>query len=335
MTSPLWTTRYAPTLSELPQSSVSRHLGRVVDEPINLLIHGPPGCGKTAAARALADESLDDPDNDFVEINVADVFERTKSEITADPRFAPFLAGRSSMSKRDMINHVLRESTAHAPVSGQYKTVVLDNAETVREDFQQALRRIMERHYRSTQFLLLTRQPSKLIPPLRSRCFQIAMRAPTSGEIEQVLESIVSNEGVEYDSEGLQFIAGYADGNLREAILAAQTVAVTADSITMQTAYETLDDIGHTDDVRSMIDDALAGSFMDARSTLDSLLIDAGLSGEEILQEVLGVLRSRYHGDDIARIHAHAASIDFDMTRGKSDRIHLANFLAALPATVE
>ena len=56
---PLWTETHAPSLADLPQPKVREHLRSVVSEPMNLLVHGPPGAGKTAAVRALADELHD------------------------------------------------------------------------------------------------------------------------------------------------------------------------------------------------------------------------------------------------------------------------------------
>jgi replication factor C small subunit len=190
MESPLWTETHRPALAELPQDDLREYLQRAVDEPMNLLLQGPAGAGKSAAVRALADAAHDDPDNDLVVVNVADFFDRTKTEIRNDPRFEHFLAGKSDLNKRDMLNHVLREVASYAPASGGYKTLVLDNAESVREDFQQALRRVMERYHGTTQFVLTTRQPTKLIPPIRSRCFPVPVRAPTADEIEDVLARI-------------------------------------------------------------------------------------------------------------------------------------------------
>ena len=330
MDGPLWTETHAPALSDLPQPEVRDALGGAVDEPMNLVVHGPVGAGKTAAVRALARETHEDVDNDLVELNVDDFFSRTKTEIKNDPRFASFLVRRSRLSKRDMINRVLKESASYAPVSGEYKTVLLDNAESIREDFQQALRRVMEQHHRTTQFVIATRQPSKLLPPIRSRCFDVPVRAPTHGETVAALERIVEREGVDYGEEGLEYVAGYGDGDLRRAILGAQTTAETADEVTMEAAYEALGEVGLTDRVEEMLTDARAGEFSDARSTLDDLLVDEGYDGEEVLADLLAVARSRFSGRELAAIHRLAGEIDLDLAEGTSDRIHLSRLLAEL-----
>jgi replication factor C small subunit len=330
MESPLWTETHRPDLDELPQDDVREYLTQAVDEPLNLVLQGPPGSGKTAAARALARASHEHADSDLVVVNVADFFDRTKSDIMGDPRFEQFLTGKSSLSKRDMINRVLKEAASYAPAAGEYKTLLLDNAEAAREDFQHALRRTMERYHRNTQFVLTTRQPTKLIAPIRSRCFPVAVRAPTVPESVTVLERIAEHEGVEYDDEGLEYVAGAADGDLREAILSAQTTYESHGAVTMQAAYETLGDVGYDDAVEGMLADAEAGEFADARSTLDDLLVEEGFTGEEVLTEVLRVGRSRYDGDDLAELHRLAGEVDLDMTDGADDRIHLSHLLAEL-----
>jgi replication factor C small subunit len=335
MDAPLWTERYAPDLADLPQPEVRDYLQKAVEEPINLVIHGPAGAGKTAAVRALAREAHADSDNDLVEINVADFFGMTKKEIANDPRFASFIDSkrRRNSSKADLINHVLKESASYSPVSGTYKTVVLDNAEAIREDFQQALRRVMERHHEATQFVVTTRQPTKLIPPIKSRCFPVSMRAPSVDEIVAVLESIVEAEGIEYDENGLEYVAGYASGDLRKAILSAQTTAQQEGEVTMNAAYEVLGDVGVAAEIESMLDDAEEGDFSDARKTLDDLLVDEGYSGEEVLGEILDVAHSgRYSGDELAELTRLVGEIDADLAEAANDRVHIGHLLAELGA---
>jgi len=240
------------------------------------------------------------------------------------------------MSKRDMINHVLKESAAHQPVSGEYETVLLDNAEAIREDFQQALRRVMEQYARNTQFVIATRQPSKLIPPIESRCFPVPMRAPTHEETATVLRSILDTGEVSYDDQGIDFVASYGDGDLRRAILGAQLVATKAEDddgdavVTMDTAYEALGEVGVDAHVEEMLAAAASGDFSAARSTLDDLLEDEGLSGEELLAELLRVARESNRNWDLARLHELAGEVDMDLVEGISDRVHLSHLLAEL-----
>ncbi len=343
MDSPLWTTAHAPSLEELPQAQARQQLSGAIDRPVNMLLHGPPGAGKTAAARAYAQQVHSDPEADLIELNVADFFDRTKAEIRDDPRFERFLSGqvewtkghsetkyKRDWSKREMINHVLKESASYAPSTGSFKTILLDNAEAIREDFQQALRRVMEQYHQSTQFIIATRKPTKLIPPLRSRCVAVPMIAPETETIATILERIVTAEAVKYEPDGLEFIAGYADGDLRKAILAAQTTAHTADEITMQTAYDALDDIGLDEQIKEMLTAAQAGEFTDARGVLDDLLVDEGLAPREVLEEILAVGGTNYDETTLAKLHRLVGEIDMALVDGNSGRIQIGQLLAEM-----
>jgi len=349
MQSPLWLDVHAPTLEELPQPELRRYLSKVESGPINLVLHGPAGAGKTAAARALASAVHDDPENAFVELNVADFFDRTKQELRKDPRFAPFLTGeigwvkqvakdrrgdlskryKSQWSKAEMINHVLKESASTAPPAGGFRTILLDNAEAAREDFQQALRRTMERYHGATQFVITTRQPSKLIAPITSRCFPVPVRAPTTDETVTVLRTVLEREDVPFDDAGLAFVAHHADGDLRAALLDAQTVAETTGELTRDAAFEVLREVGPDEQVVSLVRAATEGEFVEARKALDGLLVDEGFTGAEVLQSVVRVARSRELVDPAA-LAVLAGEVDADLTAGTSDRLHLSRLLAEL-----
>ena len=333
MAEPLWIDTHGPDLEELPQEGLRRYLGRATEGPINLVLYGPPGSGKTAAVRALARDIHDDPDTDLIEINVAAFFDMTKKEIANDPRFEGFVTTkrRRDSSKAALINHVLKESASYTPVSGSYKTLLLDNAEGIREDFQQALRRTMERYHEATQFVITTRQPSKLIPAIRSRCFPVPVRSPTVGETVDVLARIADREGVTYDEDGLGDVASHADGNLRRAILDAQTVAKAEGEITREAGYESIREVGPDDRIEGMIENALTGEFTDARSELDDLLVDDGYSGGEVLEGIVRIARTQELVDD-AKLTRLAGEVDRDLATGTNDRLHVSRLLAELGA---
>lgn len=218
-----------------------------------------------------------------------------------------------------------------APAGGGFRTILLDNAEAAREDFQQALRRVMEQYHGATQFVITTRQPSKLIPPITSRCFPVPVRAPTTEEIVEVLERILTAEDVPSDREGLAYVASHADGDLRTAVLDAQTVAEAAGELTQETAYEALRDVGPEERLVELVRRANGGEFSEARSMLDDLLVDDGYTGGEVLESVVRVARSRGLVDP-AELAVLAGEVDADLAAGTSDRLHLSHLLAELGA---
>ena len=157
------------------------------------------------------------------------------------------------------------------------------------------------------------------------------MRAPTTDEIIDRLEAICEAESVDTDTDGLEFIASAADGNLREAILTAQTTAEQEGELTMQAAYETLGDIGDDEAIADALTAARAGEFSDARGTLDDLLSDGGYDGKTLLTELLRVARSQsaLDSDEIARLHKLAGAADHELSEGLDDKLHLMHLLTA------
>jgi replication factor C small subunit len=100
----------------------------------------------------------------------------------------------------------------------------------------------------------------------------------------------------------------------------------------MQTAYEALGEVGVDDRIDEMLDDAESGRFTDARKLLDELLIDEGYTGNDVLEDLLTVARSRYDGRELAEFHRRAGEVDLDLVEGTSDRIQIGHLLADLGA---
>ncbi len=316
----LWTAKHAPeSFDDLPQDEVARLLTRAEDSGLNVVLHGPRGSGKTAGARLLGD----DP---YV-LNASDFFGMTKNEIAEDPRFRGFITAKRKreMSKADMINHVLKEVASHSSVGEGRRVIVIDNAEETRRDFQQALRRVVERFSSSCRFVLTTRSLSALIPAIRSRALPVAVRQPTKDERVEALERIVEREDILTDDEGagVEYVAEAGD-DLRECVLLLQAVAVRGE-VNVNNAYEV---VGETedDDVPALLEDARAGRFDEAVGVVDDLLIDGGWSGDEVLRRVL------QETDDPEEV-VLVGEIDSVLGEGANERIHLERLISGI-ATV-
>lgn len=81
-------------------------------------------------------------------------------------------------SEKDRGIHCIRQSVAEfvQHVSGKknvYRWIIIDDADTLPIISQQALRRPMETHAHTTRFFFVSRYPSDLIAPLKSRCLHI------------------------------------------------------------------------------------------------------------------------------------------------------------------
>ena len=348
MNDPLWCEKHRPDIDGVLQDNVREYLNEIKGKKMNLLVHGPKGVGKTAVARALCDASHENTDADVHVLNVADFFDRSKSDIRDDPRFEQFLQGQTEFSKqyrrsgdesnkykrnwskREMLTHVLKEMVSYESSTSEYKTVVLDNAEKMREDLQQSLRRVIEDYHQTTQFIIVSRSVSGIIPAIRSRLKPIRMRSPRDEDVIGVLESICREEDVSFTDEGLDVIVGRSNGDIREAIMTLQSVASNIEVVDDEGVISELNDVGVGEVIEDIVAAGEDGDISGARDDIDTLLIDEGLSGVTVLKELTRVINSKFDGETAADLVSIAARVDMDIREGANERVHLTNFVTEL-----
>ena len=101
---------------------------------------------------------------------------------------------------------------------GMHKIIILDEADSMTEAAQQALRMIMTEYSHTTRFAWACNDSAKIIEPIQSRCAIMRFSRLADAEVVTRLIKIIEKEKIEYDQKGLEAIVYLSDGDMRSAL---------------------------------------------------------------------------------------------------------------------
>jgi len=209
----LWTEKYRPSkIEELIGQERFVSDVRNWDTMPNVILYGPAGVGKTAAANVIAHRILkDEKKSNFFEINASDD------------------------RKLETVRTTIKEVSMSLKVGDvPHKIILLDEMDGMTPDAQNALKRIMERYSDNVRFIITCNHRHKIIAPLQSRCANYRFTALGNEEIKDLLLNILKKEGkLPPEEEDFDTFINTLQGDVRRGITELQASVNSKTPITM------------------------------------------------------------------------------------------------------
>jgi len=238
--------------------------------PPSVIFTGPEGVGKRLTAVALA-QLLNCPTPVTAEglgrdaCGVCASCKRIARGVHSDVILIE--PGETGAIKVDRIRDAI-EKAAYRPFEGRRRVVIIDQADAILVEAQNALLKTLEEPPSASSFVLVTSTPDVLLPTVRSRCQQIRFGRLDAADIASVL---IASHG--YDETGAHAAASAADGSVG--------AALSGDS----------EDVAAARDAAAGLLQGVAGS-SDPRRRLESAKVLVGASDRDELARRLRALAS-------------------------------------------
>lgn len=311
----MWVEKYRPkTLDEVVGlKDITENLKAFMKNPKtmpHLMLAGVPGTGKTTIALAIAHELYGQNWRSFtLELNASDE--------------------RGIDTVRDRIKDFSRYSR-----SGfgdiPFALIILDECDQMTGPAQTALRRIMETSSRTSRFILICNQSSKIIEPIQSRCAIFRFSRLDKQAMKEQLQFIAMKENVKLQPEAAERIVEFSEGDLRHAINALQTASAYKEGFVDEKTVSLVIGEASPMQVQKMIRKALYGDFTEARKVMYEIMGNFGFSGNEIIRQIQ---REIYKMSDLtpeqkADLSSIIGEYDYRLTQGANSDIQLSALLA-------
>ncbi len=306
----IWAEKYRPKkFSEIinQEHVISRVKAFVEEKNIpHMLFAGPAGTGKTTTALVIARSLYGDAwRQNILELNAS------------DSRGIDVIRGRvKDFARTKAIGEV------------PFKLIVLDEADALTNEAQQALRRTMEDFSDITRFILICNYSSKIIDPIQSRCVVFRFKAMDESHVRKFVERIVKSEKLKIDEKAIKAVIEIAEGDLRRVSNLLQAASALSTKITEDVVYEVAS-LAKPKDVREMVETSLKGSFQKAREKLISLLIKQGLAGEDIVRQIhKEILKLDIPDEKKIELIEKTGEIEYRISEGGDPLVQLSALLA-------
>lgn len=273
----------------------------------HMMFCGRPGVGKTTSIICLAKILLGEHFSQaFIELNASD---ERKIDVIRD---------KVKVFCNKMV--VLPEN--------RHKIIFLDEADSMTMTSQQALRRIMEQHTKSTRFILACNSSNQIIEAIQSRCVIVRFSKINNDDMYSCLKDICEKEEIEYSEEGLKELVFHSTGDMRRSINDMEAIYNTFGKID-ENIVETMMNKPKYSTVEKLVKCCDKGDFKGAKELCDELIYAAHLP-LDILDMIFKILMKDSKINDKKKIKylKNLGKIQMNMIRGADPHLQLLSLIS-------
>lgn len=285
----------------------------------HMIFTGPAGTGKTSTALIIAKTLIK-----------GESYHRNVLELNA-----------SDTVRMDSVRHVIKDFANQNMIIGEnnLKIIILDEADNIPTQVQQALRRIIEKTSSKVKFILMCNYIDRIIDPIISRCAVFRFVYLSRENIVQRLKNIVKAERLLISREKeeklfdiLYFISG---GDLRKAINVLQ-MSVALDLLNKMEINEILRISGFIDEIIliELIEQIQKGNFNNVKTIIDSI---ENIDSRNFLRQLIEKFpfNTIQNPKKFVLLKSYFGEIDFRISQGADDKIQLLALLSEMMNAVK
>lgn len=306
-----WVEKYRPKCLDdlISQDSIIDTLQRFIknDQFPHLLFYGPPGTGKTSTILAAAKQMYTPTEFNamVLELNASD--------------------DRGIGIVRDQI---LSFASTKTIFKRGFKLIILDEADAMTQDAQNALRRILEKFTENVRFCIICNYLSKIIPAIQSRCTRFRFGPLTEDKMLVRLEHIIEQEKVDITDDGRKALVHLAFGDMRKALNIMQSTHLAFNKINEENVYNC---VGHPskNDMISLINWLLNDDFTTIYNRLIHLKTTRGYALQDILTEVTRFIQIiDFPKEVLVHLLIKMSDLEQRLANGTNEKIQMSSLIA-------
>jgi replication factor C subunit 2/4 len=221
-----------------------------------------------------------------------------------------------------------------SPHRTSFKLIILDEADNITAEAQNALRRIMETYSRTTRLCFICNYLSRIIDPLISRCAKFRFKPLSNSLVIDRINSICEKEGflnLTKQKDVVQTLIRLSKGDFRSLITNIQTISCIYGNFVTKQAITDVLGLVPTEIIDSIWSTCIAGSFDDV-CRISCEIISHGYSTIQILIQIFDKVLNEHNIPETYRskISCHLASSEKRLLLCFDPNLQLADILQTI-----